>query len=152
MKKIIIVSIIFIFTQFTVRAQSQKIWYILPDSVEVRLNRYILTSIPKQEVQKLFFLLKRDSLNSYNITVIPLTHNTDLNIIRWVEDSNRYVLVNKNLYPLLLDYDFIFGTPEYNNIGEFGQREGSIKKIYLIPHRYTIYFKMNGSVLKEENW
>ena len=61
-------------------------------------------------------------------------------------------LINQTYNPLLLDYDFSFSTTDLMHVGEFGHREGNIKKLHLIAHRYTTYFKMSGSILKEELW
>jgi hypothetical protein len=151
MKKIIVVLILFVCCHFSVVAQSHKILYILPDSVELRINRYILNTI--QQEQKLYFLLKKDTLGIYNLTVIPFVPNDNRSdVSAWVKVTNRHILIDKESYPLLLDYDFTFSTSNPSDIGELGHREGNIRKMHLIAHRYTIYFKMNGSILKEENW
>jgi putative transposon-encoded protein len=130
------------------RAQ-KKITYILPDSVEVRINSHILT---KSGVKSYYLLLKKDTSRTYNITVIPFDNSAKSEVNNWVNNTDRYALINGQLYPLLFDYDFAFSTPDPNNVGSFGHRDGSIRKLQLIAHRYTIYFRTNGLILKEEDW
>jgi hypothetical protein len=150
MKRIII--IVCILCHFVGYAQERKITYILPDSVEVRINSHLLAKSSVKNDKSYYFLLKKDTSRTYNITIIPFDSSAKSEISNWVNNTNRYALVNGQLYPLLFDYDFTFSTPEPNNIGIFGHRDGNIRKLQLIAHRYTIYFRTNGLILKEENW
>lgn len=150
MKKLIVLLFVFACCRVNLYAQSQRILYFLPDSVEVRIDNY-MESKKNFKCNSIYFLLKKDS-SIYNITIIPLVPDSDSNILHWVSVTNRYILINQTYYPLLFDYDFSFSTPDSVHVGEFGHREGNIKKLHLIAHRYTIFFKMNGSILKEELW
>lgn len=152
MRKIFILSILFILCQFTVNAQSQKISYVFPDSVELRLNKYISNYNKKKPNKELYFLIKKDTSGVYNLTVIPISSGSDSIVVSWLKSTNRYALIDKESYPVVFDYDFALGTPTINDIGSIGQREGNVKRMELIAHRFTIYFRMNGKILKEENW
>ena len=74
------------------------------------------------------------------------------NILKWVLQSNRYVIVNKKSYPLVLDYDLKFGSIDNNNIGNFGVRDGQVKKASLIIDGTTIYFKGDGAIMFTDFW
>jgi len=149
MKNIFIV--VFILYHFTGYAQERKITYILPDSVEIRIDKHIATRSSLGN-KSYYFLLREDTPKVYNLTIIPFEVKDKTEVSEWVNATNRYALVNARLYPLLFDYDFTFSTSEPNNIGSFGHRDGNIRKLHLIAHRYTIFFKTNGTILKEESW
>lgn len=133
-------------------AQSKRITYILPDSVEMRINRQIASFFRDNSVEDIFFLLKKDTLGFLSLTAIPYKLTDTSDVARWVGISNRYALVGEKYYRLLFDYDFSIGTPTPNDVGEYGHREGNVRRLHLIAHRYTIYFKMDGVISKEEFW
>jgi hypothetical protein len=142
----------FILFYFAGYAQDRKITYFLPDSVEVHINNLLLRSLKLNNNKEYYFLLKEDTSRVYNLTVIPFDINIKTEVSNWVSATNRYALINGRLYPLLFDYDFTFSTPDPNNVGSFGHRDGNIRKLHLIAHSYTIYFKTNGTILKEVYW
>lgn len=150
MKNIFIV--VFILYHFTGYTQERKITYILPDSVEIRINKHIVTRSSLDNKVDYYFLLREDTPKVYNLTIIPFEVKDKTEVSSWINATNRYALINGRLYPLLFDYDFTFSTPDPNNVGSFGHRDGNIRKLHLIAHRYTIFFKTNGSILKEEDW
>ncbi len=142
---------VFILFHFAGYTQGSEITYILPDSVEVRIYNHMLKRQNANKDSKHYFFLKRDTEEAYSLTIIPFKKSDQTKDINWVNSSNRYILIEKQLYPLLLDYDFIFSTPDLN-VGDFRSRDGNIRKLHLLAHGYTIFFKTNGTVLKEEHW
>ena len=130
--------------------KSQNINYILPDSVELKIKRHI-SGLKSGHDANIYFLLAKDSGDIYSLTVVPFSPDDMRSpVLVWVKETTRSILVDMKLYPLLLDYDFKFGTPAPNDVGEIGHREGNVKKMLLIAHSYTIHFKMNGAVVSEE--
>lgn len=127
--------------------KNNQIRYILPDQVEVLLDSCI-NKLKKSETQ-FYFLLKKDSL--YSITIGRYNNKEAKNILKWVKQSNRYIVINAKIYPLIFDHDLKFAAVDNNNIGEFGKREGNIKRANLILHSITIFFKSDGNIIKIEN-
>lgn len=134
----------------TIAAKAQKknnaIQYVLPDRVELLLD----SCIKKSEGQtKFFFIIRKDSL--YNISIVRYKKNEERNLIKWVEQTNRYLRIADKIYPLLFDYDFALGAIDNNNIGEFKNRDDNVKRISLINHGLIICFNLEGSILKVLN-
>lgn len=140
--------LLFLFLAIPSMAQkNNQIKYVLPDTVETFLD----SCIKKQEGGKtwIYFLLKKDTL--YSITIGKYSTKEKKNILQWVKQTNRYILINKVSYPLIFDYDLRFGAID-DNIGEFGSRDDNVKRVNLILHGTTIYFKSDGSVVQSEEW
>lgn len=131
----------------TTKAQkNDQIKYVLPDNVET----FIDSSIRAQKGSSAFyFLLNKDSV--YSISIGSYSKKDEKNILKWVKQTNRFLIVNKKVYPLIFDYDLKFATVD-SNIGEFGKREGNIKRVSLMLHGITIFFKSDGTIIKTENW
>lgn len=148
--KICISLIVFICGFFPKISKSQNISYILPDSVELKIKRHI-SGLKSGYDASIYFLLEKDSSDIYSLTVVPFSRDDkESPVLQWVKETTRSILVDTTRYPLLLDYDFKFGTPTPDEVGEIGHREGNVKKIQLIAHRYTVHFKMNGRVVLED--
>jgi len=131
----------------TTKAQkNDQIKYVLPDNVET----FIDSSIRARKASSAFyFLLNKDSV--YSISIGSYNKKDEKNILKWVKQTNRFLIVNKKVYPLIFDYDLKFATVD-SNIGEFGKREGNIKRVSLMLHGLTIFFKSDGTIIKTENW
>lgn len=149
MRNIFIVA--FILCHFAGYSQGNKITYILPDSVEVRIYNHLQKVLRTRNDNKYYFFLRKDTVGAYSLTIVPFKDNDQTQDKNWANCTNRYALVNGNLYPILLDYDFTFSTPD-QDVGSLGHRDGNIRKLNLLAHGYTIHFKMNGVILKEDNW
>lgn len=121
-----------------------SIIYILPDRIEVKLDS-IVTERKKYD-EPIFFMLKRVGENEFKI--IPGSYRKDENSNSF---TNRFVLINKTKYPVTFDYDEFFGTLDTYNIGEFGRREGFIKKRVTIFEGYSLTFDRRGNII-EEDW
>ena len=136
--------IVSFFVNVSMAQKCSQIKYVLPDNVEVVLDSCV-KSVGKEK-QNFYFVLRKDT--SYNITIGMFNKSEGKNILKWIRQSNRYVVINDKTYPLIFDYDFEFGAIESNNIGDFPSREGNIKRVSLIVHGLTVYFSPNGNILR----
>jgi hypothetical protein len=143
--------VILILCHFLGHAQGRKIMYIFPDSVEVRIYNHMQKELKAKQDNKHYFFLRQDTIGLYSLTIVPFKDSDQTQILSWVNGTNRYALVNDTSYPILLDYDFRFSTPDLRT-GDFGHRDGNIRKLHLLAHGYTIYFRTNGLILKEVYW
>lgn len=148
MRKYITILIVLFQAMTSAAQKSNQIRYILPDNVEVFLDSCIKKS--ESNGTQFYFLLKKDT--TYNITIGRYSKKEKKNILKWIKQSNRYIVVNEKIYPLIFDYDLKFAAVDNNNIGEFGSREGNVKRASLMLHGVTVYFKSDGSIIKTENW
>ena len=148
MKKYFTVLIV-VFQITTSNAQKgNQIRYILPDKIEIALDscikKYNLSGV------QYYFLLRKDSI--YSVTIGRYRAQEKKNISKWISKSNRFVVVNKMIYPLIFDYDSKFAAVDNDNIAEFGKRDDKIKRATIILHGATIYFDSNGNILRIEDW
>lgn len=143
MKKYIIVLIVLVQSTVLMAQKNNQIKYILPDAVEVLLDSCV-KNIANEKVN-FYFLLKKDS--TYNITIGKYSKREKKSILRWIKQSNRFVVINSKSYPLIFDYDLKFAVIDDSNIGEFGIREGNTKRVNLILHGFTIYFTADGNIV-----
>lgn len=121
--------------------------YFFPDKVEMLIDSCIHSY--KSEMLNFYFLLAKDS--AYSITIGKYDWKERGNLLSWINQTNRYVVVNSEKYPLLFDYDLTFAGIDLNNVGTFGNREGNIKRAKLLLHGLTIIFNSEGEVVKVIN-
>ena len=143
-----ILSLLLVIFTLNVNAQDNKIIYILPDSVELLL----FSKKAKDSVGlKTMFYLEKVKDDTMKITLIEFDLNRNANSFssQLVMLTNRVVQISDKLYPLILDYDFIFSTPNSKDIGRIGKREGYILKSVLLTHGYSIVFTLKGDLLHE---
>ncbi|MDX1936280.1 MAG: hypothetical protein SFU21_04160 [Flavihumibacter sp.] len=126
--------------------------FVFPDSVEVTASEYVEKQKIKNPNTKYFCFLWYDSLSIYRLTILSYKRNEKTIVAKWIRSSNRYAVLNNEKLPLLLDYDFRFGTSDPENIGKYGERDGSVKKMNLIAHAFTVIFdNSTGRLLKIES-
>lgn len=118
------------------------ITYLLPDDVEVELNEHLSQS------SGFNYMVLFGSKEHYELFVINDDEYSKRPYGNFITATNRNVLVNGKSYPLLLDYDFNFSTTDIVNIGEFGKRDGMVKKVQSIFHGYSIKFTNKGIINK----
>lgn len=123
----------------------EKILYVVPDDVEVQVNKYI-ERVKKQKEYLIYFVLSKKSDAAFRLDVVSYKEINKENVIYWVKSTNRYVVINQDKYPLLLDYDYVFSTKQPSNIGNFGEREGYILKTMPINEGYHIDFNRDGII------
>jgi hypothetical protein len=69
----------------------------------------------------------------------------------WDNNTNRFILINDEKYPLILDYDSMFGTSKPNEVGEFGKRDdGFVWRSLFIYEGYNITFNKTGRYVSED--
>lgn len=128
----------------TFAQEMDSILYILPDKIEVKLDSLIAERKKYNEISS--FRLNR--LNENEFQIIPRSKRKDGNSDF---STNRFVLIKNTKYPVTFDYDEIFSTVDPCNTGEFGNREGYIRKVLTIFEGYSLIFDRAGNVIKE-NW
>jgi hypothetical protein len=145
MKNIILTSVFV--CVFNICLSQQKIVYILPDTVELEIDKH-LKSIDKKsnEVFDYYFILKKDTA-FFQLEIIPYNIEESGYLLSWINVSNRVVIINDCLYPLLFDYDFSFATiSNIDNIGKIGHRIGEYRSVSLISHNVSIFFNQYGII------
>jgi len=150
MKNILLIAFLII----GIKGYSQsKMLYIVPDSVEVVLERKIVILKERSRNTFFYFLLSKDSTNTYSLSLFPAKNKEEAVIgNKKLIRTNKALLINNTQYPLLLDYDFIFGTDKENQVGELGYREGNVVRSTVLFHGFTIYFNREGKIIKTANY
>lgn len=141
--------IIMLLTVYSINAFSQKqdsIIYIFPDKVEQMLFAK-MSDIPNFENLNFEFYLESIDKDKFR-TVFAYSQNKLDSY--WGNNTNRFILIKDKKYPLLLDYDSTFSTKKPGDIGNYGQREGTILKTIFIYEGYSITFDKTGQFIKED--
>lgn len=139
---------LFLFTITLIKAQEKdSILYIIPDSVEVR----IYEETKKIDLSKfnLYFFLSKIDKNIYRINYSSFP-NDSKSKNPWIDNTNRFLIVNNRKFPLIFDYDSSFSTQTNTMLGSFGEREGNIQRAYIIFEGYSITFKRDGTIISED--
>jgi hypothetical protein len=150
--KAILVSILLL-VSIGAYAQSEKIVYILYDSVEVTLKRQI-DKIRKNNPRASFScLLWRESDTLSSISLLKNEESSGNSVVKkLIAGSNRCLLVDKEKLPLIFDYDFKFSSSDLEHISSFGKREGNIRRSEFLFHGYTLSFNSRGEIIKIINY
>lgn len=146
--KVILVSIL-LSVGVSAYAQSEKIVYILYDSVEVTLKRQIDKIRKKNPNASFSCLLWRESDSLSSISLLKNEESSGNSIVKkLIIGSNRCLLVDKEKLPLIFDYDFKFSSSDLEHMGSFGKREGNIRRSELLFHGYTLTFNSRGEIIR----
>lgn len=141
------ISIILVFFALSGFAQSMpdnKILYVFPDDVEVAIDQYIGSLSNKEDLQFVLTLYKNED-GTYEIYVNSCsTDNENATPYYWQQITNRYAVINRELYPLLFDYDYDFGAPTPSEIGTYGQRAGQVLRIISCNDGFHLTFSKSG--------
>jgi len=144
MRKIIYILILFWVSQILTSVQNKdSIIYILPDKVEVKLSEHV----EKENLSHFGFYLTSMDNEKYRIYISELNEG---NKNYWQLNTNRYVILKNEKYPLYFDYDTFFSTRKPTEIGEYGKREGYILKSHPIFEGYNLTFDKTGKCLLED--
>jgi hypothetical protein len=148
-----ILLIICLFVSFNAYSQSDKIVYILSDSVEVSIKNRI--TIIRKKHTKVFFscMLFNDKDDTHGISLFVNDGKSSddfINIL--LKKTNRVLLVDKEELPLITDYDVKYSSPNLKRIGEFGKREGNISRSKLLFHGYTVFFNSRGEIIRVSDY
>ena len=162
MKKLILIVLISIVSHTAYSQCNDTIVYIMPDSVEVYLDKMIKYYNSQGYYDFSFYLDATFYLYYVNNSKVKNgDHNEDyiygLYVSKdkgkqnfWVKNSSRFILVNDKKYPLELDYDRVFSTLDgFKTLGEFGHRDGTCKKGYYYNPDIYVVFNLKGKIMKQ---
>lgn len=99
----------------TIQIPSDKLVYIIPDTIEVYYSNLIEMN---NEDRSLSFLIVSTNQNDSGIIGLYLLDKNDiveLNIISLLKLTKRYLLINKSLYPLIFETDLFLFTETQNS-------------------------------------
>jgi len=136
---------------------SEPITYFLPRAVEEELFKIISE---QKEIDYCFYLLSKSEYK-YEIFIIEDELNNNfksVNKYRYVDNTNRKLLVNDKFYPLVFATDYAFGTDlrktELKNLSERNQIDNEedgyiLYKIDVLLHGKSIVFDNKGKIYSE---
>jgi hypothetical protein len=130
----------------TLQSKSQEILYVFPDSVEKAINSYI-TKRPSDDKNTQYYVTLYKDQDVYTAYISPYPKSFNQNTSKWIEASNRRVLINNARLPILFEVDYTFGTPDEVSTGFYGSRDGKIKRVAVIQEGYSIKFNKKGAIL-----
>lgn len=140
MKKLILLILGIAFNFCALNAK-KPIMYVVSDSIEICIGNY-LKEIPSQN--RIGFYIYTEN-NQILLSLISIPSNSHSIIKEYIDRSNRVILINKNTYPLLFDYDFDFGTKTpIENIGDYGNRDGSYLRARLLSESQIFELKIKS--------
>lgn len=142
------IALLFISCNSTSVVQQNKnqILYFLPIDVEEELKLYL----EKNENLKknVSFEIRKNGGDFTIFTSKPDNY--------WCNNTNRFVVINKKLYPLFFDYDFLFGSAESSEkalkklMNASDRSEFARKVVY--NHYYNVFhikFTEKGKILEK---
>ncbi|MDP4183837.1 MAG: hypothetical protein Q8862_01585 [Bacteroidota bacterium] len=144
-KLILTIILLFFMVSNAYPKEAKKILYIFPDDVEIKLSKYI-ENTNKQHEFVVYLMLSKSSDERYKLYIAFYKKKHIKNVIYWVKSTNRYVVVNQEKYPLLIDYDYDFSTSNPLNIGDYGGREGQVLRAMPFYDGYNIEFNKYGII------
>lgn len=149
MKKIGYIFLFFLFVScstqkqiFNGRDYSKGIVYVLPGNVQK-----LLSNKKVKDVKNIYFVLQKTEDMKFRI------YQVDYNIPdKWIQNSNRYVAIVGELYPLLFDFDEYFANTETAEEFLADYKAGiyqRTQKSKSLHNLYHIDFTIKGDVLYE---
>jgi len=125
--------------------EKDSIIYIFPDKVETKLYDE-MQKYTFNEKMSFEFYLKHIEKDTFQLFLSQYNQVLDNS---WPY-TNRFILINDKKYPLIFDYDFMFGTEKPNEAGEFGKRDdGFVLRTLRIYEGYSIKFNKTGNYVSE---
>lgn len=148
MKKVMI-CIIVMFLSTIVNAQDNNgvIRYILFDKVEVKVDS-IIRNLEKSKFRLHYYCLLTRDFDKYNLAICNYQDKDIKSVPQIVFLTNRYLVINKRLIPIIFDYDLSFTTPRKDN-SLFGKRDGNIIRVSFTTEAPNIYFDSNGNIIHQ---
>lgn len=146
----IVILILLIFCAFPVVGTAQKpsaslykvISYQFPSDVEEYLSRRIPAY---KEDCKVSLFLSSQTDSTWSLIIDTSSGRYGLNT------SNRKVLINDEYYDVFFDYDESFLNTRSDTTGDFGHRDGTIGRIYVIRESPFIVFSRKGIIEEVSN-
>ena len=122
---------------------AQPLVFHLPDRVERRAAKWI-RSIPSEERPNIYFRLGDAHNSSHDYELLCCSDgNNGGEWGRCVSQSNRYVEINTQVFPLSFDFDELYALNSIQTFatpGIVGARDGLIKRQITIFHGFKINF------------
>ena len=153
MKKILYIAIIVFFfsncSSLNHKSEKEKIIYVVPDTVQNWFSN-VIKSPSLANKDKIYFIISRKEMDNRIVYNLALC-NLDSYILSdkyFIENTNRYLYVNKELYPLLVDMDQIFSVRDYRN--EDLLEKLNNKRNVALPS--TIIYEKTYWVIFENKW
>ena len=135
---IILINIILLISCSSVKnnTNQEKIIYVIPDTVQIWFNNVIEKSNSLSQKENIYFIIgqtERNNKRLYNIKLCD-ANKLDFKDDFFVKNTNRYVYIKGDLFPLLNDVDQIFSTRDYNNkeLLDLLKNNHKIKQLYKI--------------------
>jgi hypothetical protein len=141
-----IILLVLIYSTSIYSQEKDSIIYIFPDKVEQKLYEQMKELVSIEDYNFEFYLQTVDR-DKFRLTYSCYRGQSNN---YWVNNTNRFVLINGKRYPLILDYDSLFGTNKPKEVGEYGHREGFILRSLFIYEGYNITFDRAGECLSED--
>lgn len=132
------IALLFLFIGNNVSAQKSSILYYLPDSVEIKVNNYIKEQ--KLNSRHIYLFLENANKDTFRINLCQYQKKNKKRDEFWISLTNRKVVIDKNRYPILLDYDYKFSTIDTLRAGVYGDRANNRTKYFPIYHCFSITF------------
>ncbi len=132
----------------TSNAVAQEILYVFPETVEKILDQHLSKYKLNEDKERVYLTLDRNA-EIYTLTISTYFVDRDDDLTRWIKGSNRMGLVNTKKFPLLFDIDFDFGTPDTKVVGNFGEREGQVRRMRVLLHGFYVKFNKSGKILRQ---
>jgi hypothetical protein len=136
-----------LFLGISLNAQTSEILFYLPDSVEMKVYSYI--SLQKSNA-KFYCILRSEGRDTFSVSVCQYQEKDRKKLESWVFITKRRVVINRCSYPLLLDYDYRFSTPDSSNVGVYGDRANKLTRLLPIAHCFNVKFT-KFYILNNEN-
>ena len=118
-------------------SQKPKILYYLPDSVEVRINDYILS---QKEHKNYYCVLEHLNQDTSQVFVCGYFSKQKKGIETWVLKTNRFIVVGDKKLPLIFSYDYMYSPLNLAKVGDYGSRSKKITRQIPIIHSYRVKF------------
>ena len=132
----------------------EKIIYIVPDTVQLWFDNIIKEPNVIQKEESIYFIIGKIERNSKILYSLSLCEEKIYGKADslFYKNTNRYVYIKGNLYPLLNDLDQEFSTRDYSNkeLLDLLEEQKKIKKQNIIYEKaYWVYFDNNwGNIIE----
>lgn len=125
----------------------------IPYILHGNVQKLLIDNI-KSVKEPVYFLLKKDNASNYEISLRE--YKEPFEGIKWIKNTNRFIYLNGNYYPLMFEFDQLFSvqmtTKEFKNSILL---DGSYKlnKVFIIDeHPYRVIFNIKGDILRQGYW
>lgn len=129
-----------------VNFDSDGIIYLFPKSVQQLLNDKI-----EKEEEQLYFIIDKISKTEYRLYVNVLRDSLSQKV--WIDNTNRFLYLRRELYPLIFASDEDFSTTKSaKSFLESISPNGSYESIKISVMRHNVYhidFTVRGEILYE---